>query len=95
MKKAILLTFCVIFLATPMLARDGEFMLVEKGSFTMGDTWGNGYENEKPTHEVTFTYGFYIGKYETTFNEYDAFCEAAGKSSPDDENWGRGECNER
>jgi len=65
-------------------------VLVESGSFTMGDTWGDGYDNEKPTHEVNLTYDFYIGKYETTFNEYDAFCEATGKSSPDDENWGRG-----
>ncbi|PZC53124.1 hypothetical protein LH53_00740 [Mesotoga sp. TolDC] len=42
-------------------------------------------------HKVTLTYSFYIGKYETTFDEYDAFCEATGKSSPDDENWGRGD----
>ncbi len=67
-----------------------EMVLVEKGSFTMGDTWGYGCDNEKPTHEVNLTYDFYIGKYETTFNEYNAFCEATGKSSADDENWGRG-----
>jgi len=39
---------------------------------------------------VTFTYNFYIGKYEATFNEYDAFCEATGRSKPKDEGWGRG-----
>ena len=68
----------------------GNMVFVERGSFTMGDTWGGGDSDEKPTHKVTFTYNFYIGKYETTFDEYDAFCEATGKSSPDDENWGRG-----
>jgi len=56
----------------------------------MGDTWGDGYEWEKPTHKVTFTYNFYIGKYETTFDEYDAFCEATVRSKPKDEGWGRG-----
>jgi len=67
----------------------GELVLVEKGSFTMGDTWGDGERFETPAHKVTFTYDFYIGKYETTFEEYDDFCEATGKSSPDDKNWER------
>jgi len=65
-------------------------ILVEKGSFEMGDTWGYGASNEKPTHKVTFTYNFYIGKYETTFDEYDAFCETTSRNKPDDEGWGRG-----
>jgi len=66
-------------------------VLVEKGSFTMGDTWGGGFSDEKPTHKVTFTYDFYIGKYEVTFNEYDAFCNATGRSKPSDSGWGRGQ----
>ncbi len=66
----------------------GNFILVEKGSFTMGDT--DGASDEKPTHKVTFTYNFYIGKYEVTFDEYDAFCSATGKSKPNDQGWGRG-----
>ncbi len=67
-----------------------QMVLVEKGSFTMGDTWGDGYSNEKPTHKVTITYDFYIGEYETTFDEYDAFCEATGWEKPYDDAWGRG-----
>ncbi len=67
-----------------------KMALVEKGSFIMGDTWGDGDRDEKPMHKVTFTYDFYIGKYETTFDEYDSYCEAIGKSSPDDESWGKG-----
>jgi formylglycine-generating enzyme required for sulfatase activity len=68
----------------------GKLVLVDKGSFTIGDTWGLGYSEVKPTHKVTFTYDFYLGKYETTFDEYDAFCEAIRRSKPGDEGWGRG-----
>jgi len=67
-----------------------QMVLVEKGSFMMGDTWGGGSDAEKPTHKVTFTYNFYIGKYEVTFSEYDAFCKATGRSKPSDSGWGRG-----
>jgi len=79
-----------MLLAAFGLAGSGESVLVEKGSFMMGDTWGDGYDNEKPIHKVTLTYDFYIGKYETTFDEYDAFCEATGIVRPDDKGWGRG-----
>ena len=68
-----------------------KMVFVEKGSFTMGDTWGDGDSREKPIHKVTFTYNFYISKYETTFDEYDAFCEATGRSKPGDWGWGRGQ----
>ncbi len=68
-----------------------NMVFVERGSFTMGDTWGDGYNDEKPTHKVTFTYDFYMGKYEVTFDEYDAFCNATGLIGPKDEGWGRGQ----
>jgi len=77
-----------IFTFESIMASGG--VLVEGGTFTMGDTWRDGYYDEKPTHKVTFTYNFYIGKYEITFDEYDVFCEATGRSKPDDEGWGRG-----
>jgi len=73
------------------LKNTGNMVLVERGSFTMGDTWGEGESDEKPTHKVTLTYDFYIGKYETTFDEYDVFCEDTGRSKPNDEGWGRGQ----
>jgi len=79
MKKTVLLTICILLLATFMLAKSENFVLVEKGSFTMGDLLN-----------VTLTYNFYIGKYEVTFDEYDAFCSATGKSKPGDRGWGRG-----
>ncbi|NLI07904.1 MAG: formylglycine-generating enzyme family protein, partial [Thermotogaceae bacterium] len=59
--------------------------------FHNGDTRDGGNGDEKPTHKVTFTYDFHIGKYEVTFEEYDVFCEATGKSKPSDSGWGRGQ----
>jgi len=41
-------------------------------------------------YTVNLTYDYYIGKYEVTFNEYDAFCESTGYEKPNDEGWGRG-----
>ena len=68
-----------------------DLVLVEKGSFTKRTTRRDGYYRKKPTHRVTLTYDFYIGKYETTFDEYDAFCNATGRSKPSDSRWGRGQ----
>ncbi len=68
-----------------------SMVLVDKGSFTMGDTWGGGDSDEKPTHRVTLTYDFFIGEYEVVFDEYDAFCNATGRSKPNDQGLGRGQ----
>ncbi|MFO7882631.1 MAG: SUMF1/EgtB/PvdO family nonheme iron enzyme [Kosmotogaceae bacterium] len=66
-----------------------EMVLVEAGTFTMGDTWEDEYyEDETPTHDVTLTYDFLIGKYQVTFDEFDAFCEDVDKTKPFDW-WGR------
>ena len=67
-----------------------ELVYVEGGSFVIGDTWGDGASDEKPTHRVEFTYDFYIGKYPVTFEEYDRFCKESSEKKPDDWNWGRG-----
>lgn len=63
-----------------------QMILVEKGSFMMG---GSGSDSEKPSHKVIFTYDFYIGKYEITFEEYDRFCADKGRKEPNDQGWGR------
>jgi len=68
-----------------------ELVYVEGGSFIMGDTWGDGYSDEKPTHKVTFTYDFYIGRCEVTFSEYDTFCEVIGRSKPGNRRLVRGQ----
>ena len=45
-----------------------DMVHVEAGTFTMGATqeMENPYEDEKPTHQVTLTNDYYIGKYEVT-----------------------------
>jgi len=65
--------------------------LVKGGDFQMGNTQNDGEVcyDEKPVHPVHLTYDYYIGKYEVTYNEYDAYCEATGKRKPDDEGCGR------
>ena len=68
-----------------------EEILVHGGSFQMGNTRDDirGEKNEKPAHEVTLNYDFWIWKYEVTFSEYDVYCQRTGKSKPDDNGWGR------
>lgn len=66
-----------------------QMVPVEGGQFTMGDTWGDGYNDEVPTHDVTITYDYYIGKYPVTFDEFDAFCDATERTKPADAGWGR------
>ena len=65
-------------------------VLVEKGSFIMGDSSGLGFDRERPAHEVIIDYEFVIGKYEITFDEYDVFCRDTDRESANDEGWGRG-----
>lgn len=46
-----------------------EMILVEGGTFTMGDTWNLGAQEINPAHDVTLS-SFYIGKYEMTEVEW-------------------------
>jgi len=46
-------------------------------------------DDEYPVHTVCVN-GFWMGKYEVTFAQYDRFCEETGREKPDDEGWGRG-----
>ena len=73
-----------------VLAPAMEMVFVKGGSFQMGDSFGDGGDDEKQVHKVTVS-DFYISKYEVTFAEYDAFCEESGKAKPGDWGWGRGE----
>ena len=66
-----------------------EFVWVEGGCYEMGDTFGDGQSDEKPVHTVCVD-GFWMGKYEVTFAQYDRFCEETGMSKPSDSGWGRG-----
>ena len=47
-----------------------EFVYVKGGCFDMGDTFGDGEDDEKPVHEVCVD-DFYIGKYEVTQGQWE------------------------
>jgi formylglycine-generating enzyme required for sulfatase activity len=66
-----------------------EMVVVPAGSFLMGSPEGEGAEDERPQHEVSIARPFAVGKYEVTFDEWEA-CLAAGgcDHSPDDVGWG-------
>jgi len=67
-----------------------EWANIPAGTFTMGspiikiNTAGNEIQ-----HQVTLN-AFKISKYEVTFEQYDAFCNATGRSKQSDSGWGRG-----
>jgi formylglycine-generating enzyme required for sulfatase activity len=95
MKKQLTIIPLVILLCFIFSSPQGEedsnvlegFVFVESGTFQMGSNDGN--SDEKPVHSVTVS-DFYMGKYEVTFNEYDAFCNATGKDNLNDYGMGRG-----
>jgi sulfatase modifying factor 1 len=67
-----------------------EWVDIPGGTFTMGSPSNEADRdgNEKQ-HTITLD-GFKISKYEVTFAQYDAFCEATNREKPSDEGWGRG-----
>ena len=48
-----------------------EFVLVKGGCYQMGDTFGDGYGNERPVHEVCLD-DFYICKFKVTQGQWKA-----------------------
>ena len=64
---------------------------IPPATFIMGDQNRMGDDNEKPSHEVDIPNGFYISKYEVTFDQYDKFANATGRELPPDNGWGRGQ----
>ncbi|SBS34382.1 Serine/threonine-protein kinase pkn1 [Marinomonas spartinae] len=87
-----------LFNALPQVLQEplkdgGKAPKVEKiapSTFLMGDQQHIGDDNERPVHEVKIPKGFYMSKYEVTFNQYDRFAEATGRALPSDNGWGRG-----
>jgi len=45
--------------------------------------------DEKPSHKLDLE-GYWIGKYEVTFDQFDKFCTETQREKPDDAGWGRG-----
>lgn len=63
---------------------------IPAGTFTMGSPASEvGRLSDETQHQVTLS-AFKMSKYEVTFEQYDLFCEATGRSKPDDGGWGRG-----
>jgi formylglycine-generating enzyme required for sulfatase activity len=51
-----------------------EFVFIKGGCFEMGDTFGDGENDEKPVHEVCVD-DFYLGKYEVTQGQWEKVME--------------------
>ncbi len=69
-----------------------ELVTIPAGSFTMGspESEPDRGSDEGPTHAVTIAKPFSMGKYEVTFEEFEACVDDGGcKSRPDDKGWGR------
>lgn len=69
-----------------------ELVVVPAGEFRMGsaDSEVGRMPNEGPVHTVKFARPFAIGKYEVTFDEWDACVAAQACATVPDEGWGRG-----
>ena len=63
-----------------------EMVVIPAGSFVMGSSE---QEDEGPPHRVTLSRSFAMGKCPVTFQEYDHFAEATGRTLPADNGWGR------
>lgn len=67
-----------------------EWVNIPAGTFMMGNPASEkDRSNDETQHQVTLS-AFRMSKYEVTFEQYDAFCAATGRSKPNDEGWGRG-----
>jgi formylglycine-generating enzyme required for sulfatase activity len=65
-----------------------DLVVVPAGSFIMGSDGRHKYE--KPPHKVTIAKPFAIGKFETTFDEWEVCLLAGGCThNPNDHKWGR------
>ena len=65
-----------------------ELVVVPSGIFIMGLKGKR--KVEKPAHRVNITKPFAIGRFEVTFDEWEACIDDGGcKHTPDDHNWGR------
>lgn len=68
-----------------------EMVVVPAGEFIMGSSKAeSGHTDEKPQHTVRFAEPFGVGKFEVTFDQWDA-CTAAGRCpAASDDGYGRG-----
>lgn len=72
-----------------VFAKDITMIYIPAGEFTIGSPNKQGDADEHPAHKV-FVDGFWIGRTEVTFEQYDRFCMETGRENSEDEGWGRG-----
>ncbi len=65
----VLFMVLIVFMLSKFANAEPEMVLVKGGCFKMGDSFGEGSQNETPVHEVCVD-DFYIGKYEVTQSEW-------------------------
>lgn len=63
----------------------GVMTQIPAGDFVMGDTFGEIDSSTLPTRTV-YLDAYWIGVHEVTFDNYDDFCEATGRTKPDNIN---------
>ena len=64
-----------------------DFIPVKGGCFKMGDIFGDGFDDQKPAHEVCLD-DFYMGKYDITRGDFRKFVEATGYKTEGEESGG-------
>ena len=68
-----------------------EIMVVPAGEFVMGSTLAEtGHTDEKPQHTVRIAHAFGVGKFEVTFEQWDACTKAGRCLAANDDGFGRG-----
>ncbi|MDX8404022.1 MAG: formylglycine-generating enzyme family protein [Mariprofundaceae bacterium] len=101
-----LMLFATLFVSTGAIAADSpkqgdtlneplmnmSFVYIEPGKFIMGSPEHEvDRYNDEQQHEIEIKKGFWMGQYEVTFNQYDAFIKATRRAKARDlSNWGRG-----
>lgn len=85
-----LLAGCSLLQNTSQKMPKPEMVRIEGGTFQMGDIYEYENPDAKPVHSVTLS-DFRIGKYEVTYEEYDAFARRTDRELPEADSLGRGQ----
>lgn len=84
-----LLAGCSLFDHASKQMPQPEMVHIEGGTFKMGDIYGDENPDAIPAHKVTLG-DYNIGKYEVTYEEYDAFARRTDRPLPKADSLGRG-----
>ncbi|NKC12067.1 MAG: SUMF1/EgtB/PvdO family nonheme iron enzyme [Gammaproteobacteria bacterium] len=68
-----------------------EMIRLPKGCYTMGNPETEAGRSKRETQRRECVESIVIGKHEVTFDEYDTFAKATGRTLPADKSWGRGQ----